>query len=143
MQILIDNFVYKEILNTIGEIDSESGGILGGKGLHCQKFYFDSTSTNSSNTYKPNILKTNEMIKQWYDSDIEFIGIIHSHPKNIKQLSYSDKQYAYRLMKLNSFSHFIMIICICGPTKKDFSMNGYLLTEGTKEIKKLNIIIKG
>lgn len=141
MQILIDNFVYKEIVNTIGKNDPESGGILGGKGLHCQKFYFDSTSRNSSNTYNPNTVKTNEVIKQWYSDDIEFIGIIHSHPENIKQLSYSDKQYAYKLMKLNSFSRFIMIIC-CSPSKEDFSMNGYLLTEGTKEIKKLNIIIK-
>ena len=142
MQILIDDAVYREIVNAIGKNDPESGGILGGKELHCQKFYFDSTSIHSSNTYKPNTSKANEVIKQWYSDNIEFIGIIHSHPEHIKQLSYSDIQYAYKLMKLNSFSHFIMIVCVGNPAKEDFSMNGYLLTEGTKENEKLNIIIK-
>lgn len=142
MQILIDNSVYKEIINTIGKNNPESGGILGGKGLHCQTFYFDSTSINSGNTYKPNTLKTNEVIKEWYNDDVEFIGIIHSHPENITQLSYSDIEYAHKLMGLNSFSRFIMIICVSSPTKEDFSMIGYLLTDGTKEIKKLNITIK-
>lgn len=142
MQILIDKFVYKEIVNTIGKAEPESGGIMGGKGLHCQKFYFDSTSRSSSNSYKPNTLKTNEVIKQWYSDNIEFIGIIHSHPENITQLSYSDIEYAHKLMQLNSFSHFIMIICVCSPTKENFSMTGYLLTACTKELKKLKITIK-
>lgn len=62
MQILIDDSVYREIVNAIGKNDPESGGILGGKELHCQKFYFDSTSINSSNTYKPNTSKANEVI---------------------------------------------------------------------------------
>lgn len=133
--------MYNQIINTIGKNDPESSGILGGKGLHCQKFYFDKYSENNSNFYRPNITKTNEVIKKWYSQDIYFIGIIHSHPENIKQLSYSDKLYAYKIMELNSFPHFIMIICTGSPTQEDFSMNGYLLTESTKKIKKINITI--
>ncbi len=99
--------VYLDIINTLKANRVEAGGIIGSKDSQIVAFYFDRTCTVGE--YVPDVVKLNIIIKKWYESGIEFAGIIHSHMDS-KRLSYSDIEYARTIIKNNNLDSIYMLI---------------------------------
>lgn len=92
--ILMTKEVYDQILDTIAAQPPETGGVLGRKnGIIC-KYFYDGNADINQYRYVPNVEKINKILDQWLKDDIEFAGIIHSHPEDVNELSYADIHYA-------------------------------------------------
>lgn len=102
--VTISQRVYDEIMKTIGSILPETGGILGMKGNIISNFYYDENVSGKDNAYVPDFVRINDVLHIWHQSDIEFAGIIHSHPSDMRQLSYADVRYAVQIMNENDIS---------------------------------------
>lgn len=83
---------FKEILATIGATEPETGGILGSKNNIVCRFYFDKNAVCLQGKYSPSVDDINQKLSEWQEDDIDFAGIIHSHPNNCNQLSFSDEE---------------------------------------------------
>ncbi len=79
----------------------EQGGILGGKNGIITHFYLDNGAERNGFCYKPNVQALNEVIENWYNDGIDFLGLAHSHPKGKALLSASDVSFAEQLFKSN------------------------------------------
>ena len=82
--------VYDEIINTVGSLESESGGILLGsrEDYIVQKFFFDKSGSRTSGSYDPDLSSLNKIVKrEWEENDLELLGFIHSHPRGYSKLS--------------------------------------------------------
>lgn len=103
--------VVEEIKTTIGNRPIESGGIIGGERDTITAFCFDNGEHLSE--YIPNVSFLNSQIKAWHEKDIEFYGIIHSHPSYSPKPSNEDLAYALKIKEKNPFlSHIIFPILI-------------------------------
>lgn len=116
--ILMTKEVYDQILDTIAAQHPETGGVLGRKnGIICKYFYDDNADINQ-NRYVPNVEKINTILGQWLKDDIEFAGIIHSHPEDVNELSYADIHYARKILQENSLEYVIFPLIV----RKTFNM---------------------
>ena len=97
----IDSNIHQEIIETIGNSPIESGGIIGIKNNIICKFYFDKHSNHKNDKYIPNVESLNNVILDWYELNIEFIGIVHSHPNSCNIPSLDDLTYAKKLKQHN------------------------------------------
>lgn len=100
-KIQITQEVINQIQKTIGTYPIETGGIIGGSDTCINHFCFD--DHKSENSYVPNVSFLNEIITEWASEDVEFLGIIHSHPDFSSGPSLEDLQYAVELKKRNPF----------------------------------------
>lgn len=106
-QLNIVKSAYNEIINTVGILPAESGGILLGKrsDFIVQKFIFDKNGSTWQTGYDPDIQFLNAEIKKaWENDGLEFLGFIHSHPRGFKRLSngsngYGDISYANKILE--------------------------------------------
>lgn len=90
MNMVFTRQAYEEIQRTVGELPSETGGILLGNrdDFIVQKFIFDSSGSRSAASYDPDINSLNKIIKkEWKENQLALIGFIHSHPRGISRLS--------------------------------------------------------
>ncbi len=102
--------VYISIMNTIGTLDKESGGILGGSDIDNVTYYhFDRAGT--LDIYIPDIVKLNQVINEWAQSHVRFLGIIHSHFSK-STLSYADVEYARLMLRSNLMERINMPILV-------------------------------
>lgn len=78
----------------------ERGGILGGND-DSAKFCIpdDRFITETEYKYKPDIDFLNKIINEWIKSDIDFLGIYHTHPENCEKLSFADVKYINQIMQ--------------------------------------------
>lgn len=97
----ISNDVYKQILDTIGKLPPECGGVLGAKeDGEITEFYFDEHGMSSENGYAPNVHMINEMlINDWMPRGILMVGIVHSHANGIPVPSCGDIGYGIRILQ--------------------------------------------
>lgn len=81
------------------EAPPERGGLIGGKNGVVTEFFLDeSVGSTTEAIYEPNIKMLNDVLANWFNNDIEFYGIVHSHPKNESELSSGDVEYIERIM---------------------------------------------
>ena len=100
-RVFITESVYREIMGTIGSVSPESGGILGLKDGVISDFCFDENPSGTGNTYIPDLARLNSALQMWHQTGVEFAGVIHSHPSDMRQLSYADIRYAMQIMNVN------------------------------------------
>lgn len=91
--------VYNQILNSF-KFDYEQGGILGSNNNIVVAFNLDKRH-GSKQTYTPNIEKLNNIISEWHQKGITFVGLIHSHINNVGVYSNSDLEYLKNIYILN------------------------------------------
>lgn len=104
--------VYQEIMDTIGKYPHETGGVLGVKdGTVCQ-YFFDKKSIGKDDTYSPDVYSINKIISEWKREGIKYAGMIHSHPGNMKKLSYADIYYANKQMECNNMSDILFPLVV-------------------------------
>lgn len=94
MYLYIEENTYNNIMDTVGAVSPETGGIVGGNDGVITNFYYDINARNEENTYTPS-LDVNKVIREWNQYGIEFMGIIHSHPVDRQSLSSADIRYAH------------------------------------------------
>lgn len=100
-KVFITESVYREIMCTIGCASPESGGILGVKDGVISDFCYDENSSGTGNTYIPDLARLNTVLQLWHQTGVKFAGVIHSHPPDMRQLSYADIRYAMQIMNEN------------------------------------------
>ena len=91
----------------------ETGGILGvsiNDPHTVTAFHFDSTGRTERSTYTPDVGSLNRVIADWAENGIEFVGFVHSHPKEDCKLSKTDIEYADKIKKVCSMSLILMVI---------------------------------
>ena len=92
--------IYLEMLNKFPVPPPEQGGILGMKnGVICEYYHDDYSSVTDRAVYEPDVNVLNQIIEEWYENDIQFAGVIHSHLIGQNTLSSGDKDYIKKLFK--------------------------------------------
>ena len=104
----IDYSIYRSIIDIIGNSPIESGGIIGIKNNTVCSFYFDCFAKHNDSSYTPSINILNDIIKEWKKEEIDFIGIVHSHPNGYKLPSKNDTLYARMLLDTNENLPFVI-----------------------------------
>jgi len=90
------------IMDLLGSTDYESGGLLGSSnGDVVDTLYFDIGRRCSYTDYFPNVSLWEEQLQKWSESQIQLVGIIHSHI-NSEKLSEKDVVMARRVVTANS-----------------------------------------
>lgn len=93
---------YNDIINTIGNVHCESGGLLFGRldDYIVREFVFDEDAIVTYASYTMNTEFLNKEVKRlWEERELACIGFIHSHPYGLKTPSYMDLQYFKRMFK--------------------------------------------
>lgn len=114
----IDKTIENRIIEKLCAYDVETGGIIGGYNDEITCFVFDDEPIESSVlTYIPNVESLSITINvDWYESDIEFKGIVHSHINN-SFLSEEDVKYGREIMISCCFDKILMgLVCIKNRT---------------------------
>lgn len=96
----LDRQIYNAIINYMVYQNVESGGILGGQNGIITHFYPDRKAMPISHAYVPHIESLSQVISEWLQVGIDFIGFIHSHTKN-GMLSKDDIAYCQAFFKAN------------------------------------------
>lgn len=120
--VLITESVYQEIMGTIGSVLPESGGILGMKDGVISDFCYDENPSGTGNTYIPDLARLNSALQMWHQTGVEFAGVIHSHPSDMRQLSYADIRYAMQIMNANDLCE-VYFPLVFPDTKEIFFYN--------------------
>lgn len=105
--------IQRSILETIGNTQPESGGILGCcKDNVITAFYFDEAAGTGKRSYIPTTKAIEHQINEvWYPLGFEFGGLIHSHPDYATPtLSTPDIQMAEKIMRHNQLKQLILIV---------------------------------
>lgn len=76
--IYLSRSIVDEIEGTIGQLKAEHGGVLGCKGSHICKFYYDYSADTGPAFYSPSD-RVEEILQQWAKDGVGFAGFIHSH----------------------------------------------------------------
>lgn len=111
----IETKVYGRIMSTIGSVRTEAGGMIGGYNGVVTEFYYDDPCGRKNvddYVHIPNVNHMNQILEDWYARNIEFMGIIHSHPADMKTLSFTDIRYAQKLIKDNDMNYVLFPIIV-------------------------------
>lgn len=99
---LITKEIFSSICDTIGCLQPEQGGLIGGSNSVVTSFFFDTDAVTTKASYIPSINQLNNALAQWKAQNIDFLGIIHSHGHRDKRLSARDISFARKILQLNS-----------------------------------------
>ena len=113
--IVILKSVWDEIVDTIGQISPEAGGIIGEKDNRIVAYYYDVDGESLDNQYIPNVENINHIVESWRKDNILFSGFIHSHPNCKEKLSFADITYFSRLIKHNDMERMNALILLQEP----------------------------
>ena len=98
-RITITETTRERICEFIGKFPAERGGILGCDSAGViRHFAPDPTARCTPGAYDPDIEEMNRQIRKWKGEGIKFCGFVHSHPRNFKQLSGADEDYATKIL---------------------------------------------
>lgn len=87
--------VYEQIMS-LPETNTESAYLLGSSTQGVIDVLGNTKSSNgigSKTSFAPNVNAWNQQIESWSQSEIEFIGILHTHYYGVGELSVADIEY--------------------------------------------------
>ena len=131
-QVLIDRQTYSQIMQTLGALPPEHGGILGADRTGTvSAFAFDHAGESSANSYTPHIPSLNAVLaEQWAPKGIRLIGMVHSHTGSIVP-SCGDISYADKLRRFNGMDLFhLPIVALSGSGA---ALHYYVISGGSQE----------
>lgn len=93
--------VYMGIVSSQNMVPPESGGIIGSKDGIVTVYVNDKGVQNETIMcgYFPDVNFLNEIILEWQNNGIKFMGIYHTHFFGVNTLSDGDKEYIQNIMK--------------------------------------------
>lgn len=126
--------VYAQIMDTVGTLAPECGGVLGaGEDGLVTEFFFDATGRRTSTGYAPDVAAINEMLVQdWMPRGILMTGIVHSHANGNCVPSCGDVGYGIRILQaLDTVDRFYLpIVTVRGGSAELFCYAVYRDAEG-------------
>lgn len=135
----INKKLFNEIINIFEFSPYESGGFLGGCDDTVIKVIYDNEDFRFAE-YKPNNKLLNDILKEWYENDIEFLGIFHTHYPKCTSLSRNDEKFINKFMQEvcdeNDIMYFPIVIA-----KSEMCVYKAELIDGICEIKKDEILL--
>lgn len=134
---------FNEIVNTIGSLPAESGGLLFGKedDMIVRKFVFDEHAQTTRSSYTFNTEFLNPEIKRiWNEEGLSCIGFIHSHPYGYSRPSPPDINYFTSMFEDMPRKHYITPIVFTVPDG-GFKMNAFVLPNQSKDPIKADVEI--
>lgn len=134
--VYIKESVYNEIMRILGTQKPELGGMLGYSEdqLVIDHFVFDKNARVNSVEYNPNTEFLNGILYgEWETENINFAGIVHSHPGNMSYPSYPDVKTACKTME--SFDlEFLFTPIVTSSYEYKSKFNPYIINrDGTVE----------
>lgn len=105
--------VYDQMINTVGETETESGGAMAMQNNTIVDFYFDIEAGCGNKYYKPSSSKITEVARNWEASGFSFGGFLHSHEVPYTKLSAMDIVSAARVIAVNKLPCLFMGV-LCG-----------------------------
>ena len=101
---LIYKDIYNEILVNSCNALNEEGGIIGAYNDAISISYHDTGIASKRRcVYIPDTNTLNDVLKKWNKNDITFMGMYHTHFRNVCSLSEGDKTYIVKI--LNAMPH--------------------------------------
>lgn len=102
----ITHSIYAKLMNSIPKRPPEIGGILGGINGIIDQMTIDygMRAKEKKCCYIPDVNRLNLCIQDWYNKDIEFYGIFHTHFYGIDSLSKGDEKYINNIMMRNKLN---------------------------------------
>lgn len=134
--------VLESIQSTLGTLSAEKGGIIGGTSNTISAYYFDKDAHTDHAHYFPSVQQNNSIIRQWAQSGISFLGIIHSHQHGDMRLSGTDIAFAREIIKANLPKIKFLYFPIVASTFDEccFEITIYRISLDTIEIEKTQIL---
>lgn len=127
---------YNDIINTIGRIPAESGGLLFGHldDYVVREFIFDEAAYTTCASYTINTDFVNKHVRRlWDEKALACIGFIHSHPFGLKVPSIMDVRYFQRAFKWMPRPKLLVPIVSTIPDG-GYNLNPCILFNGDKDI---------
>lgn len=93
--------VYAQIMDTVGTLPPECGGVLGARedGL-VTEFFFDAAGRRTPTGYAPDVAAINELlVRDWMPRGVLMAGIVHSHANGNSVPSCGDVGYGTRILQ--------------------------------------------
>jgi proteasome lid subunit RPN8/RPN11 len=130
--------VFRKILNTVGTLPVEQGGLLGSsdKGQTISYYHFDECAAVTASEYSPNVDVLNRyVLPDWKARGIEAVGFVHSHPRGVTRPSNGDETYAAAILASND-RDWLALPIVQSAADGIFSMHGYyaVLHDGQVQI---------
>lgn len=102
----------------------ETGGILGVRENRIvTEFHHDIIGTTTARNYIPDIVGLNEVLRDWKRRGIDFVGFVHSHHADNKNLSNVDIKYAKKIKRYCGLNEILMLIYL----PEDRTIHQYVL----------------
>ena len=126
--------VLTAIENTIGAMPAEHGGMFGGHRPHgvVASYKFDDSAQRTQATYSPNTTMLNTLLREnWNPKAIDFLGFVHSHPRNMWRPSSGDRIYAERILDaLPAMDRLLLPIAQTRPDTGEFVLHPFVASRG-------------
>ena len=85
--------MYDEIISQTSDFYKETGGIIGGNnGVISIQMFDTGSESDCMCRYTPSTKILNDTIKHWQESELEFMGLYHTHFHSVSTLSDSDRE---------------------------------------------------
>lgn len=139
--IIMKKSIFQKIKETIGSLSPETGGIIGICDNIICEFYFDNTAYSNADCYIPNDVVINEVLEEWALNNVQFYGIVHSHPYGQTKLSYNDIIYARQILDLisNTYASIYFPIIQSEFDGKPFEVYSYVIKKMKSEYKVFSV----
>ncbi len=99
LEFKITDKIYDRLYNFIGTHPAERGVMLGSSdGETIDTCAEDHNANTSSAAYDPDIDYLNQIIKEWKQEGITFVGFCHSHPRGVTNPSIPDIDYSRKIL---------------------------------------------
>lgn len=126
--------VYAQIMDTLGRVSPECGGVLGaGEDGLITEFFFDATGRSTATGYTPDVAAINELlVRDWMPRGVLMVGIVHSHANGNCVPSCGDVGYGIRILQaLDTVDRFYLpIVTVRGGSAELFCYAVYQDVEG-------------
>lgn len=133
---------YISIINTIGTLPPEKGGIIGGSDHQVYAFFYDEAAFTNTKTYYPSENVINNILDKWDNEDVKFLGVIHSHRCGLSNLSQQDIIFARAIIASNP-DHFKQVyfpIVMSSFDSRHSEILPYVISLSDVWLEQLNII---
>jgi len=102
--------IYQDIMDSIGSVPTESGGVMAIQGNVISDYYFDADAGVGKRFYRPSTELITKRVNTWVQEGKSFCGFIHSHTYPYTQLSAMDVVAAEKTLLLNQMPAIYMAI---------------------------------
>ena len=112
--------IYEQIINTLGKIEPEKGGILGSVDKKIiTHYHYDEKGISTEHSFTPDVDSLNSILEEWANEGVYLVGFIHSHTSEFNFPSCLDFKYAENIMNCLKCIDFFYLPLLIFNSKKE------------------------